>query len=319
MDHVEEDDLFTPVVSLVNAWRTSSENRGTPWRVRLLAVALGYLPLVSLAAEPPPLIFEAPPRFAPLAERLQRLNPQALSAAMELVGLQEPGPPIPITLAPEDTDMARHTPSWVSGYALIPSGTIVVFPERQVSYPHGSWEGLLLHELTHVFVLRVARGHTGPRWFEEGIAMVASGERDLEDQAWGFWIGLTVTPTPLEEMNRLFSEGPPSVQRAYLLSDALVRYLMTSLGADTVRRILAERADGVPFEDAVHKVTGWTLLELETKFWAQQTAWRRWIPVVTSSTIVWAAIVLLALAALRKQRQRAAAVKRQWEKEGEEP
>jgi hypothetical protein len=264
-------------------------------------------------------MFEAPPRFAALAERLQKLNPQALSAAMELVGLQESGPPITITLVPEETEIARHTPSWVSGYALVPSGTIVVFPERQVSYPHGSWEGLLLHEITHVFVMRAERGHTGPRWFEEGIAMVSSGERDLEDRAWGFWIGLTATPTPLEEMNRLFSEDPPSVQKAYLLSDALVRYLMASHGADTVRRILVERAGGVPFEDALHKVTGWTLLELETGFWAEQTAWRRWIPIVTSSTIVWVAIMLLALAALRKQHQRTAAVKRQWEKEEEEP
>ena len=305
--------------SLVNSWRPRSDHGSTPWRVRLLATALGLLPLIGLAADPPPLIFEAPPRFVQLADRLQKLNPQALRAALDLVGLQEPGPPITITLVPDDTEIARHTPSWVSGYALVPSGTIVIFPERQVSYPHGSWEGLLLHELTHVFVMRVARGQAGPRWFEEGIAMVASGERDLEDRARGFWIGLTATPIPLEEINRLFSENPPSVQKAYLLSDAVVRYLMASLGADTVRRILAERAAGVPFEDAVQKVTSWTLLELETKFWAQQTAWRRWIPVVTSSTIVWVAIVLLALAAWRKQRQRAAAVKRQWEKEGEEP
>lgn len=53
------------------------------WRVRLLTVALGLLPLVSLAADPrsvlfdaPPLVFEAPPRFAPLANRLQKPNPQ---------------------------------------------------------------------------------------------------------------------------------------------------------------------------------------------------------------------------------------------------
>ncbi len=297
-----------------------------PWSVRLLAVALGLLPLVSLATDdpsvvfdPPPLIFEAPPRFAPLADRLQKVNPQTVSVAMELVGLQTTGPPITITLVPEDAEIARHTPSWVSGYALIPSGTIVLFPDRQVSYPHGSLEGLLLHELTHVFVMRVARGHTGPRWFEEGIAMVASGERDLEDRAWGFWIGLTATPTALEDMNRLFGEGPPSVQKAYLLSEALVRYLMTSLGSDIPRRILAERADGVPFEDAVQTVTGRSLLELESGFWTQQTAWRRWIPVMTSSTIVWIVIMLVAWAAFRKQRRRAAAVKRQWEKEEPEP
>jgi hypothetical protein len=318
VDHVDEEDLFAAVVSPVNAWRPGWEDSSTPWRVTLLAAALGLLPLVGLAAEPPPLIFEAPPRFVLLADRLGKLNPQAISAAMELVGLQEPGPSVTITLASEDTDMARHTPSWVSGYAL-PSGAIVLFPERQVSYPHGSLEGVLLHELTHVFVMRVARGHSNPLWFEEGIAMVASGERDLEERAWGFWTGLTATPTTLEEMNRLFSEDPPSVQKAYLLSEALMRYLLTSLGPDTVRRILTERARGVRFEDAVQKVTDRTLLELETTFWAQQTAWRRWIPVVTSSTIVWVAIMVVALAAFRKQRQRAAAVKRQWEKEGEKP
>ena len=82
---------------------------------------------------------------------------------------------------------------------------------------------------------------------------------------------------------------------------------------------LAERADGVPFEEAVQAVTGRSVLEFERDFWAQQTAWRRWIPVMTSSTIIWVAIMLVAWAAFRKQRQRASAVKRQWEKEEEQP
>ena len=290
--------------------------------VKFLTVALLLLPLMSPAADLPfvvfdtlPLVFEAPPRFAPLVGRLQKMNPQAVTAAMELVGLQATEPPISITLAPEDSEIARQTPSWVSGYALVPSSRIVLFPDRRVSYPHGSLEGLLLHELTHVFVMRMTGSHTGPRWFEEGIAMVASGERDLEDRAWGFWIGLTATPSALEDINRLFSEEPPAVQKAYLLSEALVRYLMTSFGPDIPRRILAERANGISFEDAVQSVTGRSLLEFERSFWAQQTVWRRWIPVLTSSTIIWVAVMLVAWAAFRKQRQRAAAVKRQWEQE----
>jgi hypothetical protein len=267
----------------------------------------------------PPLAFEAPPRFAVLSDHLQKVNPQAMSAAMELVGLHATGPPIPITLVPDDSEIAHRIPAWVSGYALVPSGRIVLFPDRQVSYPHNSFEELLLHELTHVFVMRVTGSRTVPRWFDEGIAMVASGERALEDRAWGFWIGLTAGPTALEDINRLFSEEPPAVQKAYLLSEALVRFLMTSLGPDIPRRILAERADGIPFEDAVQAVTGRSLPEFERDFWAQQTAWRRWIPMMTSSTIVWLAIMLVAWAAFRKQRRRAAVVKQQWEKEEKEP
>ncbi|MDF2459207.1 MAG: hypothetical protein K0S79_1623 [Nitrospira sp.] len=291
----------------------------------LLAVALSLLSLAGLAADAPsvifdspPLVFEVPPRFAPLAARLRKVNPQAVNAARELVGLQTTGSPISITLVPEDSEIAHQAPSWVSGYTLVPSGRIVLFPDRQISYPHGSLEGLLVHELTHVFVMRVTGSRTGPRWFEEGIAMVASGERNLEDRVWGFWVGLTATPIAVEDIDRLFGEGPPSVQKAYLLSEALVRFLMTSLGPDIPRQVLAERADGVPFEDAVQTVTGRSLIELERAFWAEQTAWRRWIPVMTSSTILWAVIMLVAWAAFRKQRQRAAVVKRQWEKEEEE-
>ncbi|HKN86351.1 MAG TPA: hypothetical protein VJV04_05810 [Nitrospiraceae bacterium] len=191
----------------------------------------------------------------------------------------------------------------MSGYTVIPSGIIVLFPERQVSYPHGSLEALLLHELAHVFALRAAGGRVGPRWFEEGIAMVASGEQDLVDRAWGVWIGLTTTRTSLEEIDLLFSEHPLSVQTAYLLSEALIRYLMTSTGASTVRQILFERADGASFEEAFQKVTRRTLQELERDFWAQQLAWRRWIPVLTSSMIVWLIILLVAWTARRKQRQ----------------
>ena len=94
---------------------------------------------------------------------------------------------------------------------------------------------------------------------------------------------------------------------------------MTSMGPNAVRRILVEHAHGVSFEDAFQKVRGGHCRNFETAFWDQQTAWRRWIPVVTSSTIIWVAIMVVALAAFRKQRQRTAAVKQQWEKEGEEP
>jgi hypothetical protein len=290
---------------------------GPPSVSLLLALALGLLPGMGLAIEPPPLVFETPPHFAPLARRLQSLNPHAVRAAMELVGLQDSGPPIPVILAPEESEPARRTASWVAGYTIIPAGRIVLFPDRQVSYPHGSFEGLLLHELTHVFVLRVTGAHRAPRWFEEGLAMVAAQERTLDDQLWGYWIGLTAAPIPLQALDRLFGEDPPAVDKAYLLAEALVRYLIASQGPDAPRRILEERAHGVAFAEAVQRATGQRLPHLEREFWAQHTSWGRWVPVVTSTAVLWAVIVLLVWIAWHKQRQRAALVQRQWEEDEE--
>jgi len=116
--YVGQDELFVPrgVFGKHTAVRLDR-----PPRVTLLAVALALVPLVGLAAESPPLIFEAPPRFTELADRLGKLHPQAIR---------------------------------------------------------------------------------------------------LEDQTWGVWIGLTATVPRLEEIDRLFSRDPPSVQKAYLLSAA---------------------------------------------------------------------------------------------------
>lgn len=291
--------------------------RARAWGLRLLVAATGLslTPSGVLAADLPSLVVEAPPRFAPLAARLQRLNPVAVSAAMDLVGLEDAQPPISVTLVSEDSAMAQQTPAWVSGLALVPSGRIVLFPDRQISYPHGTLEGVLLHELTHVFVMRVTGGHHGPRWFEEGLATVASGEHDLEDGVWAFWAGLTAARISTDQLDRLFSQDPASVRTAYLLAESLVRYLMTAYGEDVPRLILESLSDGLPFVEAVQGATGRSLLELEQGFWADQLGWRRWVPAATSTAILWVAIVMLALVALRKQRQRAAAVRRRWEEE----
>jgi hypothetical protein len=54
-------------------------------------------------------------------------------------------------------------------------------------------------------------------------------------------------------------------------------------------------------------VTGATLLEVSESFWARQTVWRRWLPVITSSAALWFGITLLALvAALKRRRARTA-------------
>ena len=114
------------------------------------------------AAEPPHLVIEAPQPLLPLAERLRGMSPLAFLPVMELVGLEHPGPPILVVLALEGSEPARLAPSWAAGYAVGRAGMVVLLPERIPSYPYGSIEAVLEHEVAHVLIARAARGRPIP-------------------------------------------------------------------------------------------------------------------------------------------------------------
>ena len=63
-----------------------------------------------IAAEPPRLIFETPDSLAPLAARLSEVNPHRFRLAMQLTGVDHPGPPIRVILARVTSTVARRAP-----------------------------------------------------------------------------------------------------------------------------------------------------------------------------------------------------------------
>ena len=224
---------------------------------------------------------------------------------MDLVGLDEPGPPIRVVLASEASPRARGVPPWVSGYTDGLSNEVVLLAERTPSYPDGGLEEVLAHEVAHVLIFRASGGRRVARWFNEGVAMLAGRSWRLRDQttlAWGLLSGERV---PLWKLDDLFAGDRPRVERAYALSGALVQDLLERYGSAVPRVLLARVAHGDTFEEAVRGATGATLLEIGESFEARQTTWKRWLPVLTSGAVLWFAISVLAIvAALKKRRSR---------------
>ncbi len=95
---------------------------------------------------------------------------------------------------------------------------------------------------------------------------------------------------------------------------ALFARLHALLG-DVPKQILAKVKQGLPFSEAFAQSTFMTLTHAEENFWSRQTLWNRWIPVATSSGMVWLTITLLAFWAYTKQRRRSAAIKKQWQED----
>ncbi|HQU34082.1 MAG TPA: peptidase MA family metallohydrolase [Thermoanaerobaculaceae bacterium] len=275
---------------------------------------------VSLAAATPDsraggalaLRVEAPPALARQASAVRALEVGDWRPVLKLVGLHRPGPPIRVVLAPEGSRLAANVASWVSGYAVPELGTIVLFPGRVPSYPDGNLEALLHHEVAHMLLARAAGGGAVPRWFNEGTATVAAREWGIEDGARVVLATIGRGPRSLTELDAGFSSGAAAVARSYAVSAALVRYLLRLHGDDVVGRILAGVSRGADFDDAFKAATGESVGRFASGYFRRETFWTTWVPVVTSSTVLWMAITVLALLAIKRRRERDALLREGW-------
>lgn len=292
-------------------------------RAFLLAFTLLLRPFPAAAQEPPrspqppQIVIEAPAGLAGTAARLRAIDPARLASAMRLTGLTQPGPPIRVFLAPEGTQAATAVPPWVSGYAMGDQGLIVLLPGRVPSYPDSSLSDLLAHETAHVLIARAAGGRPLPRWFHEGLAMIAGLSWGLEDRSRLTLALLVDRPVSLAELEEHFAGGQGEVNRAYAVAGSFVRDLFERYGPGVAARILQGVSRGLSFEEAFRAATGVSLAEAESSFWGRQNFWYRWVPVLTSSVTLWMVVTFLALWAIRRRRARDAAQRRIWEDEDE--
>jgi hypothetical protein len=276
----------------------------------VLFLLLCGLPLPAAAQR---LVVEAPASLEPLAARLRALDPVQIEGAARLVGLTDPGPPIRVVLAGEGSVEALSAPSWVAGYALPERGVVVLLPARSPRYPDSSIEDLLRHEVAHVLVGRASNNRPLPRWFHEGVAMIAGLAWGLEEQSRLAATLVRGAEVPMAVVDQRFSGGEGEVRSAYTLAGAFVRDLLRQHGRDAIGATLSGVAAGLPFEEAFARATGTTLAAAESDFWERQSFWYRWVPFLTSSVVLWILITLLALWAMRRRRARDAARMAAWE------
>jgi hypothetical protein len=267
----------------------------------LLQVGLALLPA---AAEAQPVRLEVEDQRGPAARRnvLPAEHPW-IPDVMELVGLVEPGAPIRVLLVPEASPIARSVPAWVAGFAEGTEG-VVLLPERTPVYPDAGLEEVLAHEVAHVLIARAAGSRPVPRWFHEGIAMVAGRSWGLKDRTQFALDLLLGEKVPLHRLDGLFRGSDAEVRRAYALAGALVQELLERYGTGLPRGLLSRMARGERFEEAFRQTTGATLFDVDEIFLARQTLFRRWLPVVTSGAALWFGITVMAIVAAWKRRRR---------------
>ena len=261
---------------------------------------------------PPRLEFSAPPALYGEVSGLRWLPAERLGGVVELVGLESAGATIRVVLVPEDQPLAQQTPRRIQGFAVGVESAVVLFPQRVASYPYDSLDGLLVHEVTHVLLHRAAGGRPLPRWFHEGVALLAARDWRLADGERLLVGGVSGVPRSAAALERAFAGEGYATDTAYAIAGALARELVRRHGRDAVARVAAAVAGGDEFPRAFATATGESLEDFEAAFWRRFQLLYRWVPFLTSGTALWLGVTALAMLAIARRRARDAALRRLW-------
>lgn len=255
------------------------------------------------------------PGFEPAAARLRSLDPARIEAVSLFLGASDP--PIHVTVTSTNSSLAAAAPNWAAGYALPSAGVVVLFPERNPTYPDDSLEETYLHEIAHVMIFHASGGGEIPRWFHEGVATVAGREWSLDD--WRvFAVETLISGAPSRQtIDILFGKDAGSARQAYVMSARFVRDLTQKYGQTVVRDILAGVRKGEPFDRAFFNATLLTPDTAWQKFREGEMQSGRLIPILTSSFVLWIVITIIGIAAIFRRRKRDVLQTTLWELEEE--
>jgi hypothetical protein len=263
----------------------------------------------------PQLQIEAPPELATVRQRLESIPSERFADIAKLLGIRETGPAIQVQLVRENSELARGVAPWISGFAVGDSNLIVVFPARSPGYPDHTIEDVLRHEVAHILIWRAVAGRPIPRWFNEGVAMAVERDRQFQDETQLLYQLVTGGRTDMAAVDRLFSGTQNDQIRAYALAGALIHDIVRRFGPQAIQEILQGVNRGATFDSAYANATGETLANAQLEFWRSQRMWTSWIPIITSSTLLWSTITILAIFAFIMRRRRNRQIEQQWDDE----
>ncbi len=143
-----------------------------------------------------------------------------------------------------------RVPAWGAGVTF--PGSHVVIIRLDAGDPFQT----LRHELAHVVLHREVPGRV-PLWFDEGYAVLASGEYDrMAALRLNLSVAVGRIPESLDELNAQLRGDADDAEAAYALAASAVSELSRRNPTHTLKPLLAQLEEGTPFDDAVEITTG---------------------------------------------------------------
>jgi hypothetical protein len=212
------------------------------------------------------------------------------------------------TLAPHGAPY----PDYASGVAYPEIGLVLLTLTPRFPAENLDLTQVFRHELAHVALSAAVGSHPIPRWFNEGFAVMASGETSFERM----WTLSTATISdrllPLSQVERSFPSDENKASIAYAEAADVVRFLIRREDRHRFRALVSELGDGRTLDRAAREAYGVDLVTLEHE-WREAVAKRyTFWPILCSGTVVWAGVMGLFVWGWRKRRARSKATLARW-------
>jgi hypothetical protein len=251
-----------------------------------------------------------PPAAASLAENLARAAPSVRGRVAQALNT-DPAAPVEVILVPRDRDEAGAAdapaaPHWAAGFTVPGSGVLYIRIGALGVYPDRDAASIFAHELGHAELGRVAAPARLPRWFEEGTCMVLARPWDLRD-SWSLTLAvLFYDPAAVLQHQQGFPQDASAARAAYAQSFAFVEWLARRGGGEaSLGRVALRVGGGQTFTTAFALEFAMTPQGAVRAWRTSMGRWYRTVSLITSSTTLWVAMVLLlALGAMGQRRRR---------------
>lgn len=280
----------------------------TPLR-NLLAVALlgGLWPALQARAAPcePVITVTGHGSAASLADELAAVAPAQWAQVRARLGLTG-CLPVDVELLPAiegavDLDPPWHLPHWAAGAADPATRRVVV--AVTASRQRQDRERVLLHELAHLGVREAAGGRSLPRWLDEGAARVLAGEHAASDLEVLARARVADDLLPLAALAGSFPSDRTKAALAYAQAGRAIS-LLEGERTGTLAAVLHAIAQGAEVDEALARVAGRRVWQLDLDVERSIPRWRAWAVVGRDLDLAFAlAALVTAWAGMRARRQ----------------
>ncbi len=274
-----------------------------------LAAAPAGLPAAARADAPPTpaahvRVVATTPALEARAQALAAKAPAIVARAARRLFLPPPAE-IEILVAAAVPPPDAHQPDalepprpWVGGWADTSASRIVLYADRTPRYPHEGLEGLLAHEAAHLILAgSLPAGRRVPRWYSEGLAMLAERDVSWRDALTLARTELLSAPIPLDALDRRWPATGGQAAAAYAQVLSMLSFAERNAPPASPRRLIEALRNGLDFDRAFTAAYGRSPAQT-WHAWRRSLRWRyRILPIVVAAGLAPALIGMLALAA----------------------